>query len=221
MAEAKKRGPGRPRSERADKAILEAALELMSEQGYSRMSMDSVAARAGVTKPTVYLRYKGKADLATAALAAATPGELPAETGDLHADLIAHMRHLRRGLERSAGLAMVGNVLAEERHTPDLLDRFRERVLGPRRDELRAMLERAQERGEVARGANLDAALNMLMGAYYAQYLAGQPFGTRWPEAEVDVVLAGLTGAAGPTGDAPGSLYGGRRKRARSKRRAT
>src|SRR3954462_14908931 len=105
MAKAQRRGPGRPRSERADRSILEATLELMSEQGYTRMSMDAVAARAGVTKPTVYLRYKSKADLATAALAAATPEELPAETGDLRADLIAHMRHVRRGIERSAGLA--------------------------------------------------------------------------------------------------------------------
>ena len=44
----------------------------------------------------------------------------------------------------------------------------------------------------MAPGANLDSALNLLMGAYYAQYLAGEPFGMRWPEAEVDVVLAGL-----------------------------
>jgi AcrR family transcriptional regulator len=220
-----KRGRGRPRSERADRAILEAALDLLSEDGYARMSMDAVAARAGVTKPTVYLRYKGKADLATAALAAHDPGQPPPEKGELRADLIAHLRHLRRGIERSAGLAMVGNVLAEERQTPELLESFRERVLEPRREELRGVLERARERGEVAAGANLDAALHMLIGAYYAQYLSGEPFGMRWPEAEVDVALVGLT----ETGDGrretgvqvPGSLYGGRPKRARRTRRST
>src|SRR4051794_27050106 len=126
MAQTTKRGRGRPRSERADGAILDAAFALLSEQGYSRMSMDAVAARAGVTKPTVYLRYPGKAQLASAAVAAHTPDDLPEETGELRADLIAHLRHLRRGMERAAGLAMVGNVLAEERHTPELLDHFRE-----------------------------------------------------------------------------------------------
>ena len=186
-AQAVKRGRGRPRSQRADRAILEAAFDLLSEQGYTRMSMDAVAARAGVTKPTVYLRYKGKADLATAALAAHDPGEPPAETGDLRADLIAHLRHLRRGIERSVGLAMIGNVLAEERHTPELLERFRERVLAPHRAELIGALQRAQERGDLAPGADLDAAVHMLTGAYYAQYLAGDPFSLRWPEAEVDV----------------------------------
>jgi len=225
MADVQKRGRGRPRSERADRAILEAALDLLSEDGYARMSMDAVAARAGVTKPTVYLRYKGKADLATAALAAFDPGQVPAEKGDLRADLIAHLRHLRRGIERSVGLAMVGNVLAEERHTPELLERFRERVLEPRREELRGVLERAQERGDVAPGANLDAALHMLMGAYYAQYLSGDPFVLRWPEAEVDLVVAGLTesavGSRQSAGEMPGSLYGGRPKRARRTRRSS
>src|SRR3954452_5311384 len=192
MAEVPKRGRGRPRSERGDRAILDAALDLLSEDGYAGMWMDAVATRAGVTKPTVYLRYRGKADLATAALAAHDPGELPPEQGELRADLIGHLRHLRRGIERSAGLAMVGNVLAEERHTPELLERFRERILEPRRQELRGVLERARERGAVARGANLDAALHMLMGAYYAQYLAGDPFVMRWPEAEVDLMVAGL-----------------------------
>src|SRR3954462_1507429 len=108
-----RRKRGRPRSAAADRGILDAAFELLSEEGYARMSMDAVAARAGVTKPTVYLRYKGKADLVTAAVAAHAVGELPAETGDLRADLIAQLRHFRRDTERSAGLALVGNVLAE------------------------------------------------------------------------------------------------------------
>src|SRR5215211_3582239 len=186
MAQRLTRGRGRPRSEEADRAILEAALDLLADQGYTRMSMDAIAARAGVTKPTVYLRYKSKAALATAALASHTSGDLPPETGDLRADLIAHLRHLRRGIERSAGPGVVGNVLAEERHTPELLEQFRERVLAPRREGLRSLLERGQERGDVAPGADLDAALHMLMGAYYAQYLSGDPFAPHWPQAEVD-----------------------------------
>src|SRR3954451_4760012 len=214
MAEVPKRGRGRPRSERADRAILDAALDLLSEDGYARMSMGAVATRPGVTKPTVYLRYKGKADLATAALAAHDPGELPPEKGYLRADLIAHRRHLSRGIERSAGLAMVCTVLAEERQTPELLKRFRERVLEPRREELRAVLERARERGDVAPEANLDPALHMLTGAYYAQYLSGDPFSLRWPESEVDLVVAGLSGSAvgSPESAEPvsGGLYGGR-----------
>ena len=61
------RRAGRPRSAALDEAILDAALHLLSTEGYARMSMDGVAARAAVSKATIYLRYEGKADLATAA----------------------------------------------------------------------------------------------------------------------------------------------------------
>jgi AcrR family transcriptional regulator len=224
MAEVRKRGRGRPRSEQADRSILTAAFDLLSEQGYTRMSMDAVAARAGVTKPTVYLRYRSKADLTTAALASHAPADLPPETGDLRTDLVAQLRHLRRGIESAGGLAMVGNVLAEERHTPELLERFRERVLAVRRGQLRALLEHGRERGDISADADVDAAVHMLVGAYYAQYLAGDPFTLHWPEAEVDVVLGGLRETADrrpqTAEEIPRSLYGGRPRRTRRTRRS-
>ncbi|MEA2380643.1 MAG: hypothetical protein QOH72_614 [Solirubrobacteraceae bacterium] len=187
---------GRPRSERADAAILEAALAEMADRGYARMSVDAVAARAGVSKPTVYLRHSCKADLATAALAAFQQRALPAPTLDTRADLVALLRHLRRGAERPFGMAMVGTVLAEEDHTPQLLALFRERLVAPRRGAIRAVLEAARERGELRAGADLDAAVQALVGAYYAQYLSGAPFPRRWPGSVVDVVLDGVRAPA-------------------------
>lgn len=169
----------------------------MAERGYARMSMDAVAARAGVSKPTIYLRFPGKAELATAALAAYRGRGAVRLRGDTRADLIAHLRDFRRRVERPFGMVMLGTVLAEERETPELMMRFRERVVAPRRAELRAVLEAARARGEVRPAADLDAAVHMLVGSYYAQHLAGAPFGRDWPEAQVDIVLAGL--AAAPT----------------------
>jgi AcrR family transcriptional regulator len=166
----------------------------MAERGYARMSVDAVAARAGVSKPTVYLRHASKAELATAALAAYQQRALPRPTGDTRADLVALLRHLRRGVERPFGMAMIGTVLAEEHHTPELLALFRERLVAPRRGALRAVLEAARERGELRPGADLDAAVQALVGAYYAQYLEGRPFPRRWPGSVVDVVLDGLRG---------------------------
>jgi AcrR family transcriptional regulator len=186
------RAGGRPRSGRADAAILDAALAEMAERGYARMSVDAVAARAGVSKPTIYLRHSCKADLATAALAAFQQRALPAPTGDTRADLVALLRHLRRGVERPFGMAMIGTVLAEEDHTPQLLALFRERLVAPRRAAIRAVLEAARDRGELRAGADLDAAVQALAGAYYAQYLSGAPFPRRWPGSVVDVVLDGL-----------------------------
>ena len=164
----------------------------MGERGYARMSLDAVATRAGVSKPTIYLRHASKAELATAALAAYQQRALPRVTGDTRADLIALLRHLRRGVERPYGMAMIGTVLAEEAHTPELLALFRQRVVAPRRRAFRAVLEAAHERGELRPEADLDTAVHALVGAYYAQYLSGDRFARRWPAPVVDVVLAGL-----------------------------
>ena len=122
----------------------------MARDGYARMSVDAVAAEAGVSKPTLYLRYPSKAALATAALAHVREQTAPRETGDTRADLVALLRHFRAGVERPFGMAMIGTVLAEEHHTPELFAEFRGRLVEPRREMLRALLERAQLRGELA-----------------------------------------------------------------------
>ena len=136
-----------------------AARAELAERGYARMSVDAVAARAGVSKPTVYLRHPTKADLATAAIASMRAASRPAPTGDVRADLIAHLRLLRAGLERPFGMATLGTVLAEEHETPELLALFRDRLVAPRRRELRAVLAGGRERGELRADANLDIAV--------------------------------------------------------------
>ena len=105
-AEAVRRG--RPRSLGYDEAILDATLRLLGELGYARMSMDGIAAEAGVSKPTIYARYRGKADLATAALRHLREAGAPAATGDLRADLVAQLRQLRDNVERLSLSSLVG-----------------------------------------------------------------------------------------------------------------
>lgn len=193
----KKKERGRPRSPEVDLGILRAAMRVMARKGYAGMTIDEVAAEARVSRPTIYLRYPGKAELATAALAAYRDLGRPDETGDTRADLISRLRHFRKGIERPFGMAMLGSILTEEHSTPELLALWRERLVKPRRAELREVLEHARERGELREGGDVEAAVNMLIGSYYAQYLAGNPFPDDWPEAVVDAVLAGL-GQPGP-----------------------
>jgi AcrR family transcriptional regulator len=150
------------------------------------MSVDAVAARAGVSKPTVYLRHPTKADLATAAIASLRADPRPPPTGDVRADLVAHLRLFRRGIGRAGGMALLGTVLAEAEQTPELLALFRERLVAPRR----------RERGELRAGADLRAAVQMLVGAWYAQELAGDPVPRDWPAGLVDTVLDGLRRAS-------------------------
>ncbi len=184
---------GRPRSPSIDEAILRAAFRLMAQHGYARMSIDSIAAAAKVTKPSIYLRFPGgKAEVATKALAYFRDRRTVPETGRTREDLIAHLQYFQTGVSRPFGMSMVGTVLAEEHDTPELLAFFREHVIEPRRTMFRAILKRARDRGELAPGVDIETGIRLLVGAYYAQYLAGTPFRKDWAEPVVDIVLKGL-----------------------------
>jgi AcrR family transcriptional regulator len=146
-----------------------------------------------VSKPTIYLRHPTKAHLATAAIASMRVDPRPPPTDDVRADLMAHLKLLRAGLTRAFGMATLGTVLAEEHETPELLALWRERLVRPRRRELRALLEAARERGELRPDADLDVAVSALVGAFLARYLAGESLGGRFIPTLVDTILDGLS----------------------------
>ncbi len=186
---------GRPRSADRDAAILDAAARLLGEVGYTRMTMEAVAAEAGVGKPTLYLRYPSKAELVAAAFERVRMGGAPAPTGDLRADLVAQLGHLRLTFDR-VGMSVTGVCLAEEEHLPDLIAALRERSLHPGRALLRDVILAAREAGAIAPDADVATAVEMAFGAYYARYLAGDPFDDGWEERVADTTLRAL-GAAG------------------------
>lgn len=179
---------GRPRKASHDDAILDAAVRLLGEVGYTRLSMEGVAAAARISKPTLYLRYSNKAQVVAAAFTRLRVGAAPALTGDLRADLVAQLGHLRRVFER-VGMSLIGVCLAEEEHVPDLIEALRAGSLRPGRRLLRDALADAQARGEVAADADLDAAVELAVGAYYARYLAGEEFADDWEHRIADAVL--------------------------------
>lgn len=193
------RGRGRPRSAENDGAILEAAAALLREQGFARMSMEGVAAAAGVSKPTLYLRYASKSELVVAVLVHLRMGGAPPLTGRLREDLVSQLRHLRHVYERT-GMSLIGTCLAEEPHLPDLIAELRSRSLIPGRQLLRDAFVAARRRGEIDAEADIETAIETAIGAYYARYLAGDTFDGGWEERVADVTLRGL-GARGP---APG-----------------
>jgi AcrR family transcriptional regulator len=183
---------GRPRSLGYDEAILDATLRLLGELGYARMSMDAIAAEAGVSKPTIYARYRGKADLATAALRHLRETGAPAPTGDLRADLVAQLRQLRENVERLSLSSLVGTCLTEQTHNPELLELFRERTVIPRVEIARDLLDAARDRGEIHPSADIEAAAVLLMGALQSQRLYRGDYPEGWEERIVDAVLGGM-----------------------------
>lgn len=188
------RGRGRPRDPAIESAILAAAAARLADDGYARMSIEAVARDAGVTKPTLYRRYPTKAALAVAALARVAAAEPSVDTGSARDDLVGMLGAFRRSLTGTRSLALLGTVLSEEHHTPELAARWREQLLRPRRAGLRAALERGVARGEVRADADIDAAVNLLVGSFYARHLTGEGIPRDWPRRVVDTVWAGLEG---------------------------
>ncbi len=176
-----------------ERRILESALRMLAADGYGRMSLDSVAAEACVSKPTIYRRWASKADLATAAVRSLQLAEPPVHTGSAVGDLIATLENFSRSLLRPNGMSLIGTVLAEEEHTPELLDLFRERLVAPRRAMLRAILERAKDGKELRQDVNLDCVVSALVGAFYARYLAMSKIPQSFPEELVQIIWDGIS----------------------------
>ena len=187
------RAPGRPRDPEVDAAILKSAASLLAEKGYSRMSIETVAANAGVTRPTVYRRFATKADLATAALAHMID-EQPRPSGDLDIEeaLTSALAHLARRLRQRNSMALVGTLLVEEERTPELIALFRDRVWDRRASTLREILDRGRERGEIRKDADVEVVVSMLIGSLYAAHLSRARIPRTWPARTVRAALDGM-----------------------------
>ena len=184
---------GRPRVPGVDEAILDAALRLLAEQGYARMSLDAVAAAAGVSKPTLYRRWSSKAALATSALGSAIDAQRrPPDGIDLRAALVFVLDDLRERLCQPHNMALVGTLLAEETQTPELITLFRDRVWRRRAATLEAVLAKARERGELHAETDLEATIDLLVGAMYARHVRGRSLTRRSMEDAIDTVLRGV-----------------------------
>jgi AcrR family transcriptional regulator len=138
---------GRPRDPRRREAILHAAIALVAEVGYDRVTVDALAARAGVSKPTIYRRWPGgKAEIVVEAIRAkrAAAGELP-DTGSLRGDLLA----LLGGVIDSLDAHLAGGLLSQLRSSEELTALFRDEVVADERGRYQLLLDRARARGEI------------------------------------------------------------------------
>jgi AcrR family transcriptional regulator len=186
---------GRPRSERARKAILEAAAELLLERPLEAVSMDEVAERAGVSKATIYRWWPTKETLALDALFREweTAPSLP-DTGSLRGDLLALLRPWVRRLRARPYGRVIAALLAEAHADPDFGEEYRARFVQARREPARAVIRRAIARGEIPPDTKIDLALDLVYGPVYHRLLHGHaPLTDRFAQ---DVVDAALTGVA-------------------------
>lgn len=194
------RRPGRPRSERAHQAILEAALELLAKVGYQGMSLEGVAARAGVGKTTIYRRWPSKLELAIEALASLDSPTEVRETGDLRADLIATLRREMDPARQPASVPLLMRLLGEVMENRELFDVYRERVVAPQVALLAEAIERAKARGELRADVDPVLLLELLGGPILLHFIVTgeMPALDEFAERIVDALWRGVapTGAA-------------------------
>jgi AcrR family transcriptional regulator len=165
------RSPGRPRSEQARVAILRSALNLLGKNGFADLTIEAVAAHAGVAKATVYRWWPNKAALIADAFASSTTPNLHfPDTGSLQTDMSQQMRQLVRIFRSSRG-RIVSAMLGGGQSDKDLITAFRERFLKPRRREAYATLRRGIRRGELRRDVDMDLILDSLYGPIYMRFL--------------------------------------------------
>jgi AcrR family transcriptional regulator len=169
---------GRPRDPSIDDRVLEITRRQLATHGYDGLTLSAVAREAGTTRPALYRRWPGKAELATAAIAALSVSHSRAASDDPFADLVAELAAFRRGVTRPDGLSLVGTML-QHRTDPELVRLYRERVVAPRRRRLRAILDRAVG-GGVLPGGDVELAVASLTGSFYALALAGH-VPRQWP----------------------------------------
>ncbi len=161
------RGPGRPRSVEADKAILDAALALLAEVGPTALSVEEVASRAGVGKTTIYRRFATKDDLVVASLASLNES-LPTEIaeGTVRDCLVAMVSGWWAQQEDgNPSGQLFHRVLAHAKTNPQMFCAFYDQVIEPRRDVYRVIVRRGIERGELRDDTDVELMTTLIISS--------------------------------------------------------
>ena len=185
---------GRPRSQAAHRAILEATLQMLSEVGYSSLTVEGVATRAGVGKATIYRRWPSKLPLVVEAFRG-LPGLEEVDTGNLSDDLKQMLRSYLRVFNSTPLAQVIPSLAGERAHNPEL-SRLFDPVIRGRSQPLRRRIQQAVDRGELPAGLDVDLAADLIVGPISVRlFFSGARISPRLVDPIVDMVLAGIQNA--------------------------
>jgi AcrR family transcriptional regulator len=182
---------GRPRSVEADDAILDAAICVFCEHGYDGLTVEGVAARAGVGKTTIYRRYPSKADLIMTAVARAQSGFVPyPDTGSLREDLLEFARGFVGMITHPQVGRTIPMTLAAKERSPEIAASL-ERLVTDRRELTYEAIRRGITRGELPVGTDPSLIADVITGGLFMRvYVTGEPVDEDFVVALVDRALA-------------------------------
>lgn len=183
---------GRPRDPGIDRAVLDATVELLREQGYGGLTIAAVAERAGTTKPAVYRRWRTAQRLAIDALAEAVDGREPRDTGCTICDLAGALK-LHAAAVRRVPPRVLAPLLADCAGDPELYDALMRALFEPPRRAVAAILERAIARGDLRADVDRRLVVDHLGALVHYRALFGHaPTSDREIERAVHLLLRGI-----------------------------
>ena len=187
------RRPGRPRDERVDRAIIAAALEIFAEEGYNALSVEAVAARAQVSKATIYRRWPGKRPLIIDALATLNDDLPVIATCGTRQRLLLAMRHMANKDAGSLAGRIMPRMMAYSISHPDLYAEYFDRVIMPRRRRLHVVLRDGIDRGDLRPDLDIELATMAVVGPVLLQIHSPGGSGPRDAERLLDIVWPGIS----------------------------
>ena len=188
------RRPGRPRSEQAEQAIIEATLDLFAEQGFEGVCVEAVAARAGVGKATIYRRWPNKEELLLAAFGS-LKSPFPEPKGiSVRDDLLAMVEVMCADKADPRKARRYALLLGEGEKYPRLMARYKETVVEPRREAMRGVIRRGIQTGELRPDTDIEIAMLTLTGVIMAhEKTPDREFDGDFAARLVDGLLLGLS----------------------------
>ncbi|MDI5966764.1 TetR/AcrR family transcriptional regulator [Streptantibioticus silvisoli] len=185
---------GRPRSERARAAVLEAAADLLVDGGMDAVTMEAIAARAKVSKATVYKWWPSRAHVMLESFFSRTRETTEVPEGlSLEESLTSLVAALARLVRDTTGGALLGDLIAAAQSDPDIRAALDERWVRPRRQASAGLLRAAVERGELTPGLDVAAAVDQLFAPVYYRLLLGhEPLADDLAATLVRQLLGGL-----------------------------
>ncbi|HET6764778.1 MAG TPA: TetR/AcrR family transcriptional regulator [Longimicrobiaceae bacterium] len=193
VSDAVARSPGRPRSEAAHEAIVSAALALTRAVGYDAVTMEGIAATAGVGKATVYRRWNSKDEVIAEALQRLLRHVPVPDTGTLRGDLLAEQRVLVGMYGNPATRTLLSGLVAAMARSHLISEAVRGGFAGDRIHAIRTVLQRGIARGEVRADVDVETAIDVVAGPLMFRYLMrGEPVDEALGERVVDLALSGL-----------------------------
>ncbi|QYN25096.1 TetR/AcrR family transcriptional regulator [Amycolatopsis sp. DSM 110486] len=184
------------RSEDARRAVLEAADDLLVEHGFAGLTIERIAAAAGVAKQTIYRWWPSKVDILLDALGDDLAEELvPPDHGDLRRDLREHLAAVATFLTTADAGAVFRALIGQAQHDPELATRLRAEQVHGQHERDRLPFERAVARGELPADTDLDCLVEQAIGpVHYRVLVTGAPVTREFTDALADRVVNGCTG---------------------------